>query len=109
MMTRTQFAEVVRADEKWVENTARVLDRQLEYTPQEARYFGLVRLLSSQFGITIARAAELAEQAIQQPFVLRTHVVDESADGSASLVLDLSRYHSTFIAALATALHRGGP
>ncbi len=109
MLTRSQFAEVVRADEKWVENTARVLGRQLAYTPQEARYFGIVRLLASQFGIPVARSAQLAADAIRQPPDIRAFVLDASPDESAALVLDLSRYHSSFAAALATALHRGGP
>jgi hypothetical protein len=108
-LTRSQFAAAVRADEKWVENTARVLGRQLAYTPQEARYFGIVRLLANQFGIPVARAARLADEAIEQPPDSHTYVLDESADGSAALLLDLSRYHSGFAAALATALHRGGP
>ena len=106
-MTRSQFAEVVGADEKWVENTTRVLERQLAYTPQEARYFGLIRLLSYQFGIPIARAATLADMAIQQPLDLSALSLD--ARDTVALVLNLSRYHSGFIAALATALHRGGP
>jgi hypothetical protein len=109
MLTRSQFAEVVRADEKWVENTARVLGRQLAYTPQEARYFGIIRLLAKQFGIPVARSAQLAAAAMQQPPDTRAVVLDGSDDGSAALVLDLSRYHSGLAAALATALHRGGP
>ena len=109
ILTRSQFAEVVRADEKWVENTARVLERQLAYTPHEARYFGIVRLLANQFGIPIARSAQLADDAVRQPPDLRAYVMDGSADGSVALVLDLARYHSGFAAALATAVHRGGP
>ncbi len=109
MLTRSQFAEAVRADEKWVENTARVLGRQLTYTPQEARYFGIVRLLSSQFGMPVARSAQLAADALRQPPDIRSLVLDASTDGSVTLVLDLSRYHSGFVVALATALHRGGP
>lgn len=109
MLTRSQFAAVVRADEKWVENTARVLGRQLAYTPQEARYFGIIRLLANQFGIPVARSAQLAVDAMRQPPDIRALILDGSVDGSAALVLDLSRYHSGLVAALATALHRGGP
>lgn len=86
-----------------------MLGRQLAYTPQEARYFGIIRLLANQFGIPVARSAQLATDATQQPPDIRAHVLEGTADGSAALVLDLSRYHSGFVAALATALHRGGP
>lgn len=109
VLTRSQFADVVRADEKWVEDTARVLGRQLAYSLREAREFGFIRLLASQFRFPVARAAQLAVDALREPVDCAAYTVDESADGCAALVLDLSRYHSSLAAALATALHRGGP
>lgn len=108
-LTRSQFAVTVRADEKWVENTARTLGRRLEYTRAEARWLGLVRLLARDLGIPLARASELADEALRQPPETRALPLAASDDGAASLVVDLARYHSTFAAALSAALNHGGP
>ena len=108
-LTRSQFAAAVRADDKWVENAARTLDRRLEYTPAEARWFGILRVLTRELGISIGRAAELADDALRQPPETRALPLAESDDGAASVVIDLARYHSTFTAALSAALNHGGP
>lgn len=108
-MTRSQFSYVVGADEKWVENSARVLGRRLEYTAPEARWLGLVRLLTRDFGIPLVRAGQLAGDALRHPADTEALVLAASADGVATLVLDLARYHSRLAAALAFALHHGGP
>ncbi len=108
-LTRSQFASVARADEKWVENAAAALGRRLRYTPDEARWMGIVRLLAHEFAIPVARAAELADVAVRAPSETRSFTLAVSADGVISAVIDLARYHSTFVAALSAALHHGGP
>ena len=108
-LTRSQFATAVQADEKWVENTARTLGRRLTYTPDEARRMGLVRLLTRELGIPVARAAELTETALRQPRETRAMSLAVSPETAATLVVDLARYHSTFAAALSAAIHHGGP
>lgn len=108
-VTRSQFAAAVGADEKWVENTARALGRRLEYTPGEARWMGMVRLLARDFGIPATRAGELADEALRQPPETRALPLATSPDGAASLVVDLARYHSRFAAALSAAINHGGP
>jgi hypothetical protein len=108
-LTRSQFAAAVRADEKWVENIARALGRRLAYTPAEARWLGMVRLLARDLGVPVALAAELADDALRQPPETRALRLATSDDGAASLVIDLARYHSTFAAALSAALNHGGP
>jgi hypothetical protein len=108
-LSRAQFAAVVQADEKWVENTARALGRQLAYSPGEARWMGLVRLLTRDLGVPATRAAELADEALEHPPDTRALRLAASPDSPAVLVLDLARYHSTFAAALSAELHHGGP
>src|SRR5687768_777890 len=108
-LTRSQFAAVTGADEKWVENTARTLGRRLEYTSAEARWFGMVRVFARDFGMSVVRAAELADEAFQHPVVTRELRLAASEGGAAALVVDLARYHSTFAAALSAALNHGGP
>jgi hypothetical protein len=108
-LTRSQFATAVRADEKWVENTARTLGRRLEYTSAEARWMGMVRLLARDFGIPVARAAELAGVALRHAPETPAFPLAASDDGSATLVIDLARFYSTFAAALSAAINHGGP
>ena len=109
MLTRAQFGHVVGADEKWVENTARTLDRRLDYTPMEARWLGIVRILMRDFAITATRAAELADEVLRHPPATRSLQLPGDADGVAVLSLDLARFNSSFAAALSAALHHGGP
>jgi len=97
----------VLADEKWVENASRLLDKQFRYTAAEARWLGLVRVLNQEVGVTLLRAAELADEALR-------HSPDEGsvivgrAGGSAAVSIDLARFHSTYAAALSAALDLGG-
>ena len=109
VLARGQFAQAARADEKWVENTARAIGRRLAYTPDEARWFGIVRLLTRDFAVTLHRAAELADVALQHPAEAREVVLAESGDGTAALTIDLAREYSSFAAALSAALEQGGP
>lgn len=104
-MTRSQFARAVRADEKWVENTSRILGRRLSYSVEEARWLGLVRLLAHEIGMPLARAARAADEALRHPPESASVRVLESAEGVAAVAVDLARYHSTFAAALSAALH----
>jgi hypothetical protein len=106
-MTRSQFAMAVLADEKWVENAGRLMDKQFAYTAAEARWLALVRVLNQEVGVTLFRAAELADEALR-------HAPDEASvivgrgGGSAAVSIDLARFHSTYAAALSAALALGG-
>jgi hypothetical protein len=109
LLTRAQFAQAARADEKWVENTAHTTRRPLSYSPAEARWFGIVRALTRDFAVSLRRAAELADLALQHPATAREAVLAESSDRTAALTIDLAREHSSFAAALSAALQHGGP
>ena len=108
-MTRSQFAQAVRADEKWVENAARALGHQLQYSAEEARWLGLVHVLARDLGTSVQRAATLAKTALQFDPAIRALRLHLSEHGEATVSLDLARYHSAFAASLSTALNQGGP
>ena len=109
ILTRAQFAQAARADEKWVENTARTTGRSLSYGPAEARWFGIVRVLTRDFGVSLRRASQLADVALRSPPTAREVVLAESSDRTAALTIDLAREYSAAAAALSAALHHGGP
>jgi hypothetical protein len=106
-MNRSQFAMAVLADEKWVENTGRLMARRFRYTAQEARWLGLVRILNQEVGLSLSRASELADEALRHPRVVGSVIVGRAA-GSAAISIDLGRYYSTYAAALSAALELGG-
>lgn len=108
-LTQEQFALAAGADEKWVENSARQLGCQLARTPAEARWLGLVRLLTRDFEIPVARAGKLAELALSHRPATPALTLAQSAGSVVALVVNLARYHSTFIASLSAALHHATP
>lgn len=108
-LTRSQFAAAALADEKWVENTARLLGQRLTYTSDEARRMGLVRLLTRELGVPVARAAEVAAVALDSAPGSRALAIPAGPDSAATVVIDLARFYSTFAAALSAALNHGGP
>lgn len=103
-LTRAQFAAAIRADEKWVENTSRALGLNLGYTTDEARHLGIVHLLARDFGIPVARASELANEALQHPPETRTLTLATAEHDAVALVIDLARYYSAFATALSAAI-----
>jgi hypothetical protein len=107
-MLRSQFATAVLADEKWVENAAWILRRTFRYTPVETRWLGLVRVFNQEIGVTLARAAELADEALRYKLDSRSVTLGCKDGGDAGVVIDLARFHSTHAAALSTALTLGG-
>ena len=107
-MTRNQFSLAVNADEKWVENAARLLKRRLSYSRDEARWMGLTHILNQEMRIPLSRAAQLAEEALRFPRVTRDAKVGGDPSGSASISIDLARYHSAHYAALSAAMSLAG-
>jgi hypothetical protein len=106
-MTREQFSQAVDADNKWVENSARLLGRSLRYDESEARWMGLVRILVRDLGIPLSRAATIADRAMMLPRDARSVKVQKNSAGSLQIVLDLARYHSTHAVNVSLALNHG--
>jgi len=107
-MNRAQFASASGADEKWVENSIRLLGLNLQKTPAEARWLGLVRMLCQELGVPLASAARLATEALEHAPHLRSVRLGRNTASSAAIVVDLARYHSIHASALSSALNFGG-
>lgn len=107
-MTRSQFASAVRTNEKWVENTARLLGKRLKYTPAEARWLGLVNVFNQETGVSLMRASELAHEALTHDPRSPDVILGQSDHGNTGISLELARYHSSFAASLSAALEFGG-
>ena len=113
-MTARQTAVAAAADLKWLTNSAALLRRPLRHTPSEARWWGLVRILVADVGMTLKAAADAASTALgvlpdrhgsrksSPPAAMMPAKRDPT--GAASLMLDLERYLSTFLANLSRAL-----
>lgn len=109
MMTREQFALAVNADEKWVENSARLLGHPLKYSSGEARWIGLIRLFSRGIGLPLKQSARLATEAIRHPEWTRELRLRNGTSGAAAIVIDIARFHSAHNASLSAALTLAGP
>lgn len=99
-MTRHQFAVATGGGIKWVLNSAALLRRRIRYTHDDARWWGLVRVLAESLGLPLKPAAEAATSSLRDGET--TPITDLS--GSAFLRVDLNRYQSTFLANLSRAL-----
>jgi len=97
----------VLADEKWVENAARLLDTRLRYSADEARWLGLVRILNREVGLTLSRAAQLADEALRHAPDEGGVLIGGTEGGSAAISVDMGRFYSTYAAALSAALELG--
>lgn len=107
-MTRSQFAMAVGADDKWVENTARLLRKRLKYTPMESVWLGLVRVFNQDVGLTLARSDDLAREALGCEQQASSMLLGQTETGVAGISVDLARYRSAHAASLSAALELGG-
>ncbi|MFL5483713.1 MAG: hypothetical protein ACJ8AK_16145 [Gemmatimonadaceae bacterium] len=111
-MIARQTAAAARADLKWLTNSAALLRRRLRHTPEEAQWWGLVRLLVTDLEMTLATAAEVATAALRslpetnrrRPRRHAPTPAKQDPTGTAAIVIDLPRYQSTFLANLSRAL-----
>jgi hypothetical protein len=106
-MTLAQFAHCIGADTKWVQNTAALLRTSLQYSVEQARWLGLIRLLVTHLAVPLATAAELARQLVAAGPVRGR--IPVGADSGIWVEVDLLRYHSAFAARLAVAMARETP
>jgi hypothetical protein len=102
-MTPRQFAVASSADIKWIMNSAALLGRPLLYRDSEARWWGFVRLLTEAIGLPLKMAADAATVllAVAQSSTPVTIGADPSQ--TASIVVDLARFESIFLANLSRA------
>ncbi|CAN5868850.1 hypothetical protein BH24GEM1_BH24GEM1_22760 [soil metagenome] len=108
-MTPNQFAAAVGADPKWVQNAARILGRRFARTAEQARWVRLVHLLHQGLGVSLARAGDLASEALSAPPSPKPIQLTAATDDSARIAIDLARFDSSFVAALGAALAFRGP
>jgi hypothetical protein len=108
-MTARQTAIAAAADLKWLTNSARLLRRTLRHTPDHAKWWGLVRLLVDELGLSLKAAAYAASTALRSPGSSSQFRASADPSGSAALVIDLPRYESIFLGNLSRALVQETP
>lgn len=102
-MTARQFAVASAADSKWIMNSAALLRRRLRYNDNEAKWWGLVRLLTEAIGLPLKTAAATATASLRVTGSRRPVTVSADPSHSASIVVDLARYDSIFLGNLSRA------
>jgi hypothetical protein len=108
-MTARQTAIAAGADLKWLVNSAALLRSPLRYTPQAAKWWGLVRLLTEKLGLSLKAAADAATAALGQTGSSSRVSAGSDSSGATAIVVDLRRYESTFLANLSRALQLETP
>jgi hypothetical protein len=98
------MAVAAGADLKWLTNSSALLGRPIRNNRQGARWWGLVRLLVDDLGLSLKSAAAAASTALLE--LGSSAVVRAAGDptGSATVVVDLPRYRSIFLGNLSRAL-----
>jgi hypothetical protein len=105
-MTARQTAVAAAADLKWLTNAASLLRRRLRYDAEAARWWGLVRLLADELGLTLKAAAAAATAALG---TRRNESARADYAGPARIEVDLPRYESIFLANLSRAINHETP
>ena len=103
-MTARQTAVAANANLKWIVNSAALLGRHVRYDRQQAKWWGLVWLLTEQLGLSLRAAAAVATVALRGGSSSTQVIAGADPSGSASLIVDLARYESIFLANLSRAL-----
>jgi hypothetical protein len=108
-MTPHQFAVSAGTDHKWLLNSSALLGRPLRRTPEDARWWGIVRTLEQAFGLTLANASAAANRAFKKRYDANEVVVAEDLSSTVKMTVDLFRYDTTFLANLSRARVRETP
>ena len=103
-MTLDQFAIASRSSVTWLNNARRLTGRRIHRTPNGARWWGMIRTLNTELGISLGSAVLLADTILGAPHTTHRVRIAASADLAIALHFDLERFHSTANAALAAAL-----
>jgi hypothetical protein len=106
-MTPRQTAVAAAADLKWLTNSAALLGRRLRYTRNEARWWGLVRLLVDDLGLTLKAAADAATATLGPDKAASAPQPDSA--GAVRIEVDRPRYESIFLANISRALTQETP
>jgi hypothetical protein len=103
-MTARQTAVAAAAELKWLVNSAALLGRRVRYNRQQAKWWGLVWVLTEQLGLSLRAAAAAATAALAGGNSSTTVTAGVDPSGPASVVVDLALYESIFLGNLSRAL-----
>ena len=103
------MAVATRSDRTWLNNARRLLARRMHRTPSGARWWGMVRMLNHELGLSLKSAAQVADLVLQVSTAPHRVRVAATADGAVALRIDLERFHSTANASLSAAFAFGQP
>src|SRR5260221_3707440 len=90
-MTLGEFAYLLDADPKWIQNVAAALGGSLRYTLPAARRVAIARALSRHLDVPIARAYEIAGNVLERYDGSRRLVPVSSEDGVVAATVDVYR------------------
>jgi hypothetical protein len=104
-MTLGQFATVVGASSRWVQNALRALALGRAYTAERAKILGLTREIHGAFGVPLVQAHQVARHALAV-WPDRTVWRGDDAARVVALEVNVERYLSAYAVRLSLARNR---
>lgn len=101
------MAIATRSDRTWLNNAQRLLAVRLHRTPSGARWWGMVRMLNHELGLSLKSAARVADVVLIGTAAPHRVRIPATVDGAVALRIDLERFYSTTNAAISAALAFG--
>lgn len=95
-MTLAELAHLVGVEPKWVLNTMAALDRAPRYSLALARRLAVTHAIAEATGVPVARAFEVADQALRADSAATAPVVVPAGTSEIGLWIDISRILSSF-------------
>src|SRR5438105_2936060 len=103
-MTAAQFALIVGAPPKWIQNTRRLLSQPAANDAADARWLSLVHSLNTAIGLPLKTAARCADIAVAAPGPNRSITIELDDERRVAIIIDLHRDITLYLARLSRAL-----
>ncbi len=109
MLSDLVIANAVNCTTTWLYNASRLLDHEIERTPNDTRWWRLVHMIHADLGLPLRAAAKIADATLR-PGLAPTRVrLNATPDGAVAIQLDLDRFLSSASAALSSARNFSTP
>ena len=87
----------------WLYNASRLLEHDIARTPNDTRWWRLVRLVHAELGLPLRAAAKIADATLRPGLAPTKIRLNATPDGALAIQLDLERFLTTTSAALSSA------
>ena len=102
MLSDLVISSAVGCSTTWLYNASRLLHTEIQRTPNDTRWWRLVRLIHTDLGLPLRAAAKIADATLNGLASTKVRL-NATPDGSVAIQLDMDRFLSSSSAALSSA------